>query len=155
MKIRSLSRFMLATALFASFTASAVPGLWQQGYGQGNTEYSVTEVSGKTFTINCTGNLDQNGFYQHSVFLTFTGDKTVSSHDDGTNITVVMDHQQYVIPSSLGWRNGDNAWYNFINDIRKARQFEVYVNERKAGTFSADPTNAAKVLPTLGDCGND
>ncbi|STE95444.1 CP4-57 prophage protein [Escherichia coli] len=54
MKIRSLSRFVLASTMFASFTASAVPGLWQQGYGQGNAEYSVTDASGKMFTINCT-----------------------------------------------------------------------------------------------------
>ena len=155
MTIRSLSRFVLACSLFTSFTASAVPGLWQQGYGQGNTEYSVTDTSGKMFTINCTGNPDQNGFYQHSVFLTQTDNRMVSSHDDGTTITVVMNHQQYVIPSRLGWRNGDNAWYDFISDIRKARQFEVYVNDRKAGTFSIDPTNATKVLPTPGDCGND
>ena len=155
MKIRSLSRFVLASTMFASFTASAVPGLWQQGYGQGNAEYSVTDASGKMFIINCTGNPDQNGFYQHSVFLTQTDNRMVSSHDDSTTITVVMNHQQYVIPSRLGWRNGDNAWYDFISDIRKARQFEVYVNDRKAGTFSIDPTNATKVLPTPGDCGND
>lgn len=109
MKIRSLSRFVLASTMFASFTASAVPGLWQQGYGQGNAEYSVTDASGKMFTINCTGNPDQNGIYQHSVFLILAGDKTVSSHDDSTGITVVMDHKQYAIPSTLGWRNGDNA----------------------------------------------
>lgn len=35
MTIGSLSRFVLACSLFTSFTASAVPGLWQQGYGQG------------------------------------------------------------------------------------------------------------------------
>ncbi|WP_172729038.1 protein YkfB [Kluyvera cryocrescens] len=155
MTIRSLTRFVLACSLLTSFTASAVPGLWQQGYGQGNTEYSVTDASGKMFTINCTGNPDQNGFYQHSVFLTLAGDKTVSSHDDGINITVVMDHQQYVIPSSLGWRNGDNAWYNFISDISKAGQFDVYVNDHKAGSFTADLKNAEKVLSTLGDCSND
>ena len=63
MTIRSLSRFMLAGVLLASFNASAIPGFWQQGYGQGNTEYSVTDTSGKMFTINCTGNPDQNGFY--------------------------------------------------------------------------------------------
>jgi hypothetical protein len=84
MTIDSLSRFVLACSLFTSFTASAVPGLWQQGYGQGNTEYSVTDASGKMFTINCTGNPDQNGFYQHSVFLTLTDNRMVSSHDDGT-----------------------------------------------------------------------
>ncbi|MEX0573762.1 hypothetical protein ABZE59_000540, partial [Enterobacter cloacae subsp. cloacae] len=39
--------------------------------------------------------------------------------------------------------------------IRKARQFDVYVNDRKAGSFTADLKNAAKVLPTPGDCGND
>ena len=55
MTIRSLSRFVLVGVLLASFNASAIPGFWQQGYGQGNTEYSVTEASGKTFTINCTG----------------------------------------------------------------------------------------------------
>ncbi len=50
MTILSLSRFVLACSLFTSFTASAVPGFWQQGYGQGNTEYSVTDTSGKMFT---------------------------------------------------------------------------------------------------------
>lgn len=47
MTILSLSRFMLAGVLLASFNASAIPGFWQQGYGQGNTEYSVTEASGR------------------------------------------------------------------------------------------------------------
>ena len=155
MTILSLSRFVLACSLFTSFTASAVPGFWQQGYGQGNTEYSVTDTSGKMFTINCTGNPDQNGFYQHSVFLTQTDNRIFSSHDDGTTVTVVMDHKQYAIPSTLGWRNGDNAWYDFIMDIRKTGQFDVYVNDSKAGTFTVDLKNAEKVLPTPGDCGND
>ena len=155
MTIDSLSRFVLACSLFTSFTASAVPGFWQQGYGQGNTEYSVTDTSGKMFTINCTGNPDQNGFYQHSVFLTQTDNRIFSSHDDGTTVTVVMDHKQYAIPSTLGWRNGDNAWYDFIMDIRKTGQFDVYVNDSKAGTFTVDLKNAEKVLPTPGDCGND
>ena len=149
MTILSLSRFMLAGVLLASFNASAIPGFWQQGYGQGNTEYSVTD------TINCTGNPDQNGFYQHSVFLTLADDKMVSSHDDDTTITVVMDHQQYIIPSSLGWRNGDNAWFDFISNISEAGQFDVYVNDHKAGTFTADRKNTEKVLSTLGDCSND
>ena len=115
----------------------------------------MTDASGKMFTINCTENPDQNGFYQHSVFLTQTDNRIVSSHDDGTTVTVVMDHKQYAIPSTLGWRNGDNAWYDFIMDIRKTGQFDVYVNDRKAGTFTVDLKNAEKVLPTPGDCGND
>ncbi|EJP5811788.1 hypothetical protein ACTE34_003852 [Cronobacter sakazakii] len=155
MKINSLNQLMLAGVLLISFNASAVSGFWQQGYGQGNAEFSVTDGRGKMFTINCTENPDQNGIYQHSVFLTLAGDKTISSHDNSTDITVVMDHKQYAIPSTLGWRNGDNAWFSFIMDIRKARQFEVYVNDRKAGTFSVDLTNATKALPTLADCTNE
>ena len=155
MKVRSLSRYVLSGVLLTSFNASAVPGLWQQGYGQGNAEYSVTDASGEMFTINCTENPDQNGIYQHSVFLTLAGDKTISSHDDCTDITEVMYQQQYAMPSSLGWRNGDNAWYDFIMDIRKASQFEVYVNDRKVGTFNPDVQNAQKILPTLADCTND
>lgn len=74
-----------------------IPGFWQQGYGQGNTEYSVTEASKERRLPSTAGNPDQNGFYQHSVFLTLADDKMVSSHDDDTTITVVMDHQQYII----------------------------------------------------------
>ncbi len=155
MKVRSLSRYVLSGVLLTSFNASAVTGLWQQGYGQGNTEYSVKDASGKMFTINCTENPDQNGIYQHSVFLTLAGDKAISSHDDSTDITVVMDHKQYAIPSTLGWRNGDNAWFSFIMGIRKARQFDVYVNDQKVGSFNPDVRNAQKVLPTLADCTND
>ncbi len=40
-------------------------------------------------------------------------------------------------------------------NIRKVRQFEIYVNNRKAGTFSVDPTNTAKFLPPPGDCGGN
>ncbi|ELM7982926.1 hypothetical protein Q2P58_004976, partial [Escherichia coli] len=67
----------------------------------------------------------------------------------------VMDHQQYIIPSSLGWRNGDNAWFDFISNISEAGQFDVYVNDHKAGTFTADRKNTEKVLSTPGDCSND
>ena len=115
----------------------------------------MTDASGKMFTINCTENPDQNGIYQQSVFLTLAGDKTISSHDDSTDITVVMDHKQYAVPSTLGWRNGDNAWFDFISNISEAGQFDVYVNDHKAGTFTADRKNAEKVLSTLGDCSND
>lgn len=66
-----------------------------------------------------------------------------------------MDHKQYAVPSTLGWRNGDNAWFDFIMDIRKTGQFDVYVNDRKAGTFTVDLKNAEKVLPIPGDCSND
>jgi hypothetical protein len=68
MTILSLSRFMLA-GYCSRALMPLLPGFWQQGYGQGNTEYSVTEASGKTFTINCTGNPDQNGFYSIQFFL--------------------------------------------------------------------------------------
>ena len=147
MTIRSLSRFVLVGVLLASFNASAIPG-------------SGSRVTVRQYGIQCDRSQREDvyhqlhrepgpeWFYQHSVFLTLADDKMVSSHDDDTTITVVMDHQQYIIPSSLGWRNGDNARFDFISNISEAGQFDVYVNDHKAGTFTADRKNAEKVLST-------
>ncbi|MNS14448.1 hypothetical protein D3C72_460680 [compost metagenome] len=156
MKLNHYIRILLvAGSAMTAFSAQAIPNLWGQGYGQGNAEYTITSEKGLEFTLNCTGNPDNNGIYQHSVIVTLPDDSMVSSRDEGKDVTVVMNHQQYAIPSFLGWRNGDNAWYDFIKDIRQAGQFEVYINNRKAGAFSPDVQNAQKVLPTLADCTND
>lgn len=150
-----LSWFMLVGVLFVSFNVFVILGFWQQGYGQGNMEYSVIEVSGKMFIINCIGNLDQNGFYQYLVFFIFVDDKMVSLYDDDIIIIVVMDYQQYIILFSLGWCNGDNVWFDFISNIFEVGQFDVYVNDYKVGIFIVDWKNVEKVLFIFGDCSND
>ncbi|EIX3056728.1 hypothetical protein MKI08_003948, partial [Escherichia coli] len=64
-------------------------------------------------------------------------------------ITVVMDNSQYPLPSFLGWRNGDNAWVSFIDALSQAANFDVYVNDKKVGTFSPGLKNTQKELSDL------
>lgn len=102
-------------AMLASVsTAQAIPNMWTSGFGMGVTEYIITSPEKVVFNLNCTGNPDAQNILQHGVDLTLPDGTSVSSHDDGTEITVVMDNSQYPLPSFLGWRNGDNAWCHLL-----------------------------------------
>lgn len=140
-----------AILVFAS-TAHALPNMWTSGFGQGVTEYLITSAEKVVFNLNCTGNPDEQNILQHSVYLTLPDGTSVNSRDDGTEITVVMDNSQYPLPSFLGWRNGDNAWVSFINALAQAATFDVYVNDKKAGTFSPGLKNTQKELSDLSGC---
>lgn len=134
--MRKLSVPLLITTLTLTGTAHAIPNMWTSGFGQGVTEYIITSPEKVVFNLNCTGNPDAQDILQHGVDLTLPGGTSVSSHDDGAEITVVMDNSQYPLPSFLGWRNGDNAWVSFIDALSQAANFDVYVNDKKIGTFS-------------------
>ncbi|HCR3451193.1 TPA: hypothetical protein ON570_004878 [Citrobacter werkmanii] len=143
--------FLFAVLAFTG-VAHAIPNMWASGFGMGVTEYSITSPEKVVFNLNCTGNPDAQNILQHSVDLTLPDGTSVSSHDDGTEITVVMDNSQYPLPSFLGWRNGDNAWVSFIDALSQAANFEVYVNDKKVGTFSPALKNTQKELSDLSEC---
>ena len=106
-----MKRYLSVLFAVLAFTgvAHAIPNMWASGFGMGVTEYSITSPEKVVFNLNCTGNPDAQNILQHSVDLTLPDGTSVSSHDDGTEITVVMDNSQYPLPSFLGWRNGDNT----------------------------------------------
>ena len=148
-----LSQSILTAAILASAsTAHALPNMWSSGFGQGVTEYLITSPEKVVFNLNCTGNPDEQNILQHSVYLTLPDGTSINSRDDGTEITVVMDNSQYPLPSFLGWRNGDNTWVSFINALGQAATFDVYVNDKKAGTFSPGLKNSQKELSDLSEC---
>jgi hypothetical protein len=148
-----LSHAVLAVVMLASATAAqAVPNMWSSGFGQGVTEYIITSPEKVVFNLNCTGNPDAQNILQHGVVLTLPDGTSVSSHDDGTEMTVVMDNSQYPLPSFLGWRNGDNAWVSFIDALSQAANFDVYVNDKKVATFSPGLKNTQKELSDLSEC---
>ena len=64
-----------------------------------------------------------------------------------TVTTVVTSDQQYPLPSSLGWRNGDNDWLSFIEAISKATSFDIYVNDNKVGVRCPSTATSTKSLP--------
>ena len=73
------------------------------------TEYIITSPENVMFNLNCTGNPDEQNILQHHVMLTFPDGSGADSHDDQTVITLVINDRQFPLPSSLGWRNADNA----------------------------------------------
>ena len=148
-----LSHCILTAAILTSAsTAHALPNMWTSGFGQGVAEYIVTSPEKVVFNLNCTTNPDAQNILQHGVDLTLPDGTSVSSHDNGTEITVVMDNSQYPLPSFLGWRNGDNAWVSFIDALSQAANFDVYVNDKKVGTFSPGLKNTQKELSDLSEC---
>lgn len=113
-----LSHAATAVVILASASvAQAIPNMWSSGFAQGVTEYIITSPEKVVFNLNCTTSPDEQNVLQHSVYLTLPDGTLLNSHDDGTDITVVMDDSQYPLPSFLGWRNGDNARVSFIDAL--------------------------------------
>lgn len=149
-----MKRYLFALLSLLAFTgvAHAIPNMWTSGYGMGVTEYSITNSENVVFNLSCTGNPDEQNILQHQVFVTLPDGTMLDSHDDGTEITIVADGSQYPLPSSLGWRNGDNAWVSFIDALSQATNFEVYASDKKVGTFSPGLKNTQKELSDLSGC---
>ncbi|MDU3693887.1 MAG: hypothetical protein E7G14_01915 [Klebsiella michiganensis] len=147
-----MKKSSLTIALLFPLTASAIPNMWTSGFGQGITEYFITNSENVVFNLNCTMTPDEQNTLQHNVLIDLPDGTRVDSRDDKTTITVVTDDQQFPLPSSLGWRNGDNAWIQFIDAIGNAATFDVYVNNNKLGSFRPGLKNTQKELSDLSEC---
>ncbi|RYM61137.1 hypothetical protein BSR03_13300 [Serratia proteamaculans] len=144
----------MVSSLVSATTAQAIPNMWTSGFGQGVTEYLITNSENVVFNLNCTMNPDEQNTLQHNVLIDLSDGTRVDSRDDKTAITVVTDDQQFPLPSSLGWRNGDNAWIQFIDALGHAATFDVYVNDKKVGSFTPGIKNTKKELDDLSECRN-
>ncbi|MGA7586171.1 MAG: hypothetical protein WCB03_09095 [Rouxiella badensis] len=149
-----MKRLSIFTMLLFPITSFAVPNMWSSGFGQGITEYLITNPENFVFNLNCTMTPDEQNTLQHNVLIDLPDGTRVDSRDDKTTITVVTDDQQFPLPSSLGWRNGDNAWIQFIDALGHATTFDVYVNDKKVGSFTPGIKNTEKELDDLSGCRN-
>ncbi|HHQ6559282.1 TPA: hypothetical protein ACSTJ0_003910 [Serratia fonticola] len=145
---------LMVSTLVSATTVQAIPNMWASGFGQGVTEYLITNSENVVFNLNCTMNPDEQNTLQHNVLIDLSDGTRVDSRDDKTAITVVTDDQQFPLPSSLGWRNGDNAWIQFIDALGHAATFDVYVNDKKVGSFTPGIKNTKKELDDLSGCRN-
>ncbi|QJW56505.1 hypothetical protein HL670_03401 [Serratia plymuthica] len=150
--MRLMHVILSAGLLTFTITAHAVPNMWSSGFGMGVTEYIITNPENTLLNLNCTGNPDNQNILQHHVMLTLSDGTVTDSQDDKTSITFVTDDQQFPLPSSLGWRNGDNAWVSFIDAIGKATSFDIYVNDKNVGHFSPSAGNVRKVFADMSGC---
>ncbi|EHT9908217.1 hypothetical protein [Klebsiella oxytoca] len=148
-----LPRTLLAAVLLGALSpAYAVPDMWRSGFGMGVFEHIITSSQHTELNISCTSNPDENEVLQHSVLVTLPNGKILSSRDENTHIILVTGDEQYSVPSSLGWRNGDNEWIAFIDAIGKATSFEIWLNDKKVGSFSPSAGNINKVLSDMAEC---
>lgn len=145
---------LMVSTLVSATAAQAIPNMWTSGFGQGVTEYLITNSENVVFNLNCTMNPDEQKTLQHNVLIDLSDGTRLDSRDDKTAITVVTDDQQFPLPSSLGWRNGDNAWIQFIDALGHAATFDVYVNDKKVGSFTPGIKNTKKELDDLNGCRN-
>lgn len=150
--MRLIHAILPAGLLAFTLTAQAVPNMWSSGFGMGVTEYIITSPEKVMLNLSCTSNPDDQNILQHHVMLTLPDGSGADSQDEKTAMTVVTGDQQYPLPSSLGWRNGDNAWLSFIEAISKATSFDIYVNDKKAGHFTPSKGNVHKVLADMSGC---
>ncbi|MFB5939433.1 hypothetical protein ACE6HT_10925, partial [Citrobacter freundii] len=100
----------------------------------------------------CTTNPDEEDNLQHSVYITLPGGKGANSHEEDKTITLVTGDSQYPVPSSLGWRGADNAWFSFIEALSQASKFDIYINDDKVGSFSPSAENIRKELDGINEC---
>lgn len=145
---------LMVSILTSATTAQAIPNMWSSGFGQGITEYLITNPENVVFNLNCTMTPDEQNNLQHNVLIDLPDGTRVDSRDDKTTITVVTDDQQFPLPSSLSWRNGDNAWIQFIDALGHTATFDVYVNDKKVGSFTLGIKNTEKELDDLSGCRN-
>ena len=150
--MRFIHTLLPAGAMAFTMTAQAVPNMWSSGFGMGVTEYIITSPEKVMLNLNCTSNPDDQNILQHHVMLTLPDGTRADSRNEKTAMTIVTSDQQYPLPSSLGWRNGDSDWLSFIEAISKATSFDIYVSDNKVGHFSPSPGNVHKVLSDMSDC---
>lgn len=150
-----LRKVLIATLMMSASVAShAVPNIWVSGFGQGNTEITITNPQKATFTINCTMNPDDLDVLQHAIYLKAPDGQMMTSHNENMTLAIVMNNRQYIIPSSLGWRAADEAWEQFMSEIRNVTHFAVYANDTQIARFNATLKNAQSELPEVSECTN-
>ncbi|HAH6096045.1 TPA: hypothetical protein HH963_004686, partial [Escherichia coli] len=109
---------ILATSMMlCAAPASAIPNMWTNNFAMGVTEYIITSPEKTVLNVSCTTNPDEEDNLQHSVYITLPGGKGANSHEEDKTITLVTGDSQYPVPSSLGWRGADNAWFSFIEAL--------------------------------------
>lgn len=144
---------ILAAAMMLPISvAHAIPNMWISSDNHGWITHLINTKDKVTFSLDCATGPDENNILQHSVYVELANGKRLWSTDEKTKITVVADDSQYPLPTSLGRFNSNNNWLSFIDALAVAERFDVYVRDKKVGTFTPGLKNAKKELGTLSEC---
>lgn len=148
---KNIKALLITSSLLFSSSVFAIPNIWNSGFGQGIAENSIENEQGDSFSINCDVGYSETGELTGASFYLANGENL--SPSDENSVELLIDGNTYWVPDSLGWRNGDSAWYSFLQAIETATQFDVYVNKKKAASFSPSIQSAKKTLDNISqDC---
>ncbi|WP_458735571.1 hypothetical protein [Zobellella taiwanensis] len=145
-----LKPLIFSATLVAATSAHAIPNIWNSEFGKGISANSIQNEQGDVFTINCDIGYSENGELTGVNFILANGQDL--SPSDSNTLELLIDGKAYWVPDSLGWRNGDNAWYSFREAIQGAAKFDVYVNQKKVASFAPSPQSTQTVLGDLSEC---
>ncbi len=144
-------KMIIAIAAFStSIHAIAAPNVWNSSFGQGFIEYSIQDAKGQTLWVSCNEGAGDN--YDHSArFETKT--KSYENSDSKYPLTFLLDGKKEVAPpGTTKWRNGANAWQDFVQGIAKAKKIEVFINNKKITTFSPTAGSIKNTAREIASC---
>lgn len=145
-----MKKLLLLPLLFACASAHAVPNIWNVASWQGISEYSIQDSKERTLWIAC--NFDGSDTIDHSARLEIKG-KSYQNSDSKYPLTFLLDGRKEVSPpGSTNWRNGANAWNEFVGGISKAKKIEVFLNNKKVTTFVPNKSSINEVAKDISKC---
>ena len=142
---------LIFVSLFAvTGFAHSAPNVWQSGYAQGFSEYSIQDSKGNTLWVTC--NEEAGDMFDHSARFQ-TPKNSYANSDSKYPLTFLLDGKSKVAASaSTKWRNGANAWYEFSQGISKAKKIDVYLNNKKVTTFTPTQQSIKSVAKHIATC---
>lgn len=148
--MRNIKFVLFMTSICTSMGVFAVPNVWQNGYAQGFSEYSIQDAKGQILRVSC--NDAAGDEYDHSAYL-----QTKTTIYENTNskypLTFLFDGKTTAAPpASTNWRNGANQWSEFKNAIAKAKKIEVFINNKKITTFTPTAVSIKQVAQDISSC---
>ena len=145
-----MKKLILLPLLFISLSAHAAPNVWRSAFAQGFVEYSIQDAKERTLWIACESGAGDD--YDHSARLETNG-KSYENSDSKYPLTFLLDGRKEVSPpGSTNWRNGANAWNEFVGGISKAKKIEVFLNNKKVTTFVPNKSSINEVAKDISEC---
>lgn len=145
-----MKKLLFIPLLLTCISANAVPDIWRSGFGMGWVEYSIQDAESRTLWVACESGAGDH--LDHSAKLEING-KYFSNSDSEYPLTFLLDNRKEVAPpNSTMWRNGANAWYEFVHGMSKAEKIDVYINNKKVTTFTPNKASIEEVASGLTGC---
>ena len=145
-----MKKLILIPLLFTAVSVHAAPNVWRTGTAQGFVEYSIQDSKQRTLWIACESGAGDE--YDHSARLQINS-KSYENSDSKYPLTFLIDDKKEVAPpGTTNWRNGANAWNEFIEGMAQAKKIDVFLNNKKITTFTPNRLSVNEVAEGMLEC---